>query len=347
MGYLMNGMNAGILNLRKSESQLAITIQILMTVCTIGFMVAIAKFHILSTRRYTRWMLGLLSVSLGHQICGFLFFHTNSPPIVNFVFTVLGYTTLLLVIIVETLVLEYFSVLQSWWNIQKIVLLRGFWFLLYVGCIGGYAFNVMYLGKRPPLWASFWTYYGTSLFSFSCSLYDTLQYLFILYLLYRHFRETKKETFGLRIPHLVSFLSLCVFLNMLDWLVIIWYGFLDFSMEENAILLSLIHFRVCMMSVTFNLLRYISTVRDEQLLSQPKTEPVKLLKDIVPAQKWEDTPTRIQELTQITQENRDKVRKISASSGTIQESNCRSRKNSEISGSSMAISSKRRQSSSE
>jgi hypothetical protein len=344
MGYLMNGINAGTLNLQKSESQVAIAIQILMSSSTIGFMIAIAKFHFLSTRRYTRLMLVLLSVSLAHQICGFLFFYSNSPPIINFVFTVLGYTTLLLVIIVETLVLEYFSVLQNWWSIRKIVTLRWMWFLWYTGCIGGYAFNAIYLGQRPPLVISHWNYYGTSLFSFSCSLYDTLQYLFILYLLYRHFKETKKETFGLRIPHLISFLSLCVFLNVLDWVVIAWYGFLDFSMEGNAILLSLIHFRVCMMSVTFNLLRYISTVRDEQLLSQPKSEPVKLLKDIVPTPKWEDTPTRIQELTQITQENRDRVRKISASSGTIQESNCRSRKSSEICGSNVAISSQRRQS---
>jgi hypothetical protein len=286
MGVRINGFREEIFHLSSLLHQMTLLLLCISIISTISMFFVITCTQFIGNKRYTIVMIIALVLGFLHQILTLFFLFMDTPPIVDWFTTFIGMLLLLLGAISHTEVLYFFSCLTMFWNEKRIRTFQVMWVLWKIYCsLEGYMY-LFYLGQKLPSTIPYFYFpdaSGIPIFSASVSLYYCLQSLHIIYLVYGHFKVTKKDTLHLRIPRMLRFIAIIIIATTIDI-----FGVLSFAIgpsiaEERAMWTlgaNALYIHVTGMAVVFYELKFITIVKDESITLERASEAPKLLKNL-------------------------------------------------------------------
>jgi hypothetical protein len=283
MGVRINGYREEIFHLNSALHQITLLLLCISAVSTISMFFAILYTQFIGNKRYTYVMIVALLLAFLHQIITILFLFTDTPPILDWFSTLIGMSLLLLGAISHTEVLYFFACLTKFWNEKRIRILQWLWVSWKLICTLEAYVHLFYLGQDIP--SSISGFYfpdasGIPIFSATVSVYYCIQSFHIIYLVYGHFKVTKKDTLHLRIPRILRFIAIIVVAATIDVLGVFCFAIGPSIGEPRAmwtIGVNALYIHITGMAAIFYELKFITIVKDETISMEKRTELPRLL----------------------------------------------------------------------
>jgi hypothetical protein len=208
MGIRVNGYVEEIYGVNSPIRIITVITLAITLVSTLCMMYMVAYRNFVGKTSYARLLCTLFTLSTIHQVLTFLFLFFNTPAILDWFLSFSGVCVVHCLGISNGELLCFFAPLTHFWNKKRVRILQVFWLLFSFFCVIEMYVKLGYIGQElPALEGAFWLpqTLGTSLIMAIVNLHYILQSLWILSLLYRHMRVTKKDALKLRVPKMIQF----------------------------------------------------------------------------------------------------------------------------------------------